>query len=359
MVVVSLVTVGSPDQMTGGYLYHRRLAEAAPSHAAKIVFASFPAGPFLASARRAGDVVAQTRGSGADVIVVDSIAAGLLAPWLWAHRLEVPMVGMLHQPPGGIDHGRVLTRLGAALDRSTYRKARRLLTASKALADELESTGVPPAVLRVVPPGRDVAAVRPGSIGDLRAGRRVAFLCVANWIERKGILSLLDAFAALPLEAGTLHLIGDRHREPSYAARVMARLAQPDLAGRVVVHGPVTKEEVAAFYAAADVFVLPSWKEPYGTVYGEAMEAGLPVVGWRAGTLMHLAEDGREGVLVSPGDVAGLSAAMRELAFDDASRTRLGSAARTRAQSLPTWDDTARLFFSNLREVLDERGSVC
>jgi glycosyltransferase involved in cell wall biosynthesis len=74
---------------------------------------------------------------------------------------------------------------------------------------------------------------------------------------------------------------------------------------------------------------------------------------------MHLAEDGREGVLVSPGDVAGLSAAMRELAFDDASRTRLGSAARTRAQSLPTWDDTARLFFSNLREVLDERGSVC
>ncbi len=359
MVVVSLVTLGSPDQMTGGYLYHRRLADAAHNYAAEMDFASFPAGRFLASARRAGDVMARARSGTPDVIVIDSIAAGLLAPWLRAHRLEVPMVGMLHQPPGGIDHGRVMTRLFAALDRSTYRKTRRLLTASQALAVELESLGFPPAMLRVVPPGRDVAAAPQGSPGNLRGDGRVAFLCVGNWVARKGILPLLDAFARLPRQAGILHLVGDQDREPSYAARVTARLGAADLAGRVVVHGPVTKETVAAFYAAADVFVLPSWKEPYGTVYGEAMEAGLPVVGWRAGNLVHLAEDGREGILVSPGDVAGLSAAMRELAFDDAYRSRLGSGARRRAQQLPTWDDTARLFFSHLREVLDERDSVC
>jgi glycosyltransferase involved in cell wall biosynthesis len=159
----------------------------------------------------------------------------------------------------------------------------------------------------------------------------------------------------LPREAGILHLIGDQNREPSYANRVRARLEEPDLAGRVIVHGPVSREKVAAFYASADVFVLPSWKEPYGTVYGEAMAAGLPVVGWRMGNLVNLAEDGREGVLVSPGDVSGLAAAMHTLALDDAYRARLGSRARQRAQSFPTWDDSARLFFSNLREVLDER----
>jgi glycosyltransferase involved in cell wall biosynthesis len=261
---------------------------------------------------------------------------------------------MLHQPPGGIDHGRAITRIRAVLDRSTYRRARRLLTASEALADELESTGFPRTLLRVIPPGRDVAPFDEGSIGDLRGDRHVAFLCVGNWIARKGILLLLDAFARLPWEAGILHLVGDQGRDPAYAARVMARLERPDLAGRVVTHGPVTKEAVAAFYAAADVFVLPSWKEPYGTVYGEAMASGLPVVGWRAGNLVNLADDGREGVLVPPGDVGALAAALQQLALDDAYRVRLGTAACRRAKSFPTWDDTARLFFSNLREVLDE-----
>jgi glycosyltransferase involved in cell wall biosynthesis len=126
----------------------------------------------------------------------------------------------------------------------------------------------------------------------------------------------------------------------------------------VIAHGPVTKERVAAFYAGADVFVLPSWKEPYGTVYGEAMAAGLPVVGWRAGNLVNLAEDGRQGALVVPGDVEALASALRGLALDDAYRHRLASSAFQRAQSLPTWEDTARLFFSNLEEVLEEDDSV-
>ena len=40
MLVVSLVTLGSPEQLTGGYLYHRRMAEAAPDHDARVKFVS-------------------------------------------------------------------------------------------------------------------------------------------------------------------------------------------------------------------------------------------------------------------------------------------------------------------------------
>ncbi len=357
MVAVSLVTLGSPDQVTGGYLYHRRLADVAPSHGAEIRFVSFPDRSFLACARRAGEVIARARSRGAELIVVDSIVASLLAPWLGTHHLDLPMVAILHQPPGGIDHSPLVTRVRAALDRSTYRRARRLVTASQALSDELESSGVPRDRLRVVPPGRDVALVAEGATPDLRAQRHVAFLCVGNWVVRKGILPLLEAYARLPPEAGILHLVGDQDKDRSYAARIMARLGEADLSGRVVAHGPLTKERVAAFYAAADVFVLPSWKEPYGTVYGEAMAAGLPVVGWRAGNLVNLAEDGRQGALVAPGDVEGLASAMRRLALDDAYRLRVASSARRRGQSLPTWEDTARLFFSALSEVANEGGS--
>jgi glycosyltransferase involved in cell wall biosynthesis len=84
------------------------------------------------------------------------------------------------------------------------------------------------------------------------------------------------------------------------------------------------------------------------------MASGLPIVGWRAGNLVNLAQDGQEGILVPPGDVAGLTEALRRLALDDAYRVRLGSSAHRRAQAFPTWDDTARLFFSNLKDVLDE-----
>jgi glycosyltransferase involved in cell wall biosynthesis len=175
-------------------------------------------------------------------------------------------------------------------------------------------------------------------------------------VERKGLHSLLDAFARLPAGAGTLHLAGDDRADPRYAARLRARLARPDLAGRVVVHGPLPREDVAALYAAADAFVLPSVKEPYGTVYGEAMAAGLPVVGWRAGNLPYLAEHEREGLLVAPGDLDGLARALARLADDPALRRRLGEAARERALTWPTWRESAARFFGALRDVAVGRG---
>ena len=49
------------------------------------------------------------------------------------------------------------------------------------------------------------------------------------------------------------------------------------------------------------------YKEPYGTVYGEAMAGGLPVVSWRAGTWPHLTEHEREALIVELGDITGLS----------------------------------------------------
>ena len=290
--------------------------------------------------------------SGADVLVLDSIAAAFVGPWLIRREPPRPMVAMLHQPPGGIDHGPLRTFVQAILDRQAYRRARRLLVASDSLAEELILSGARPERVVVVPPGRDVAPSAGPPPGDLRQGRQAAFLCVGNWVERKGILDLLKALSILDDGSATLHLVGDTQTEPAYARRVHARLAHSDLKTRVVVHGPISVGAVAALYAAADAFVLPSVKEPYGTVYGEAMACGLPVVGWRAGNLPYLAEDEREGLLVRPGDLKALSAALQRLAADADLRARLGRAAKIRALARPTWDQVAALFFDRLREVV-------
>jgi glycosyltransferase involved in cell wall biosynthesis len=347
VLTVSLVTLGDPGRLTGGYRYHRRMAELAPSCGARVEFVSFPEWPFPLPAL-AGPAV--RRRAGADVVVLDSIAAAFLAPWP-PRRPRTATVGSLHQPPGGVDHGPLRRRLQAPLDRRAWRRASLLIVASRSLGDELAAQGCPPARIRVVPPGRDLPAAAGTAPADLRRGRRAGLLCVANWLPNKGILELLEAVARLPGGSATLHLAGDDRAEPRYGARVRARLARPDLAGRVVVHGPLPAAEVAALYRDADVFVLPSLREAYGTAWGEAMAAGLPVVGWRAGNLPHLVTDGREGLLAAPGDLSGLSRALGRLADDERLRRDLAAAAARRAAARPTWARSAELFFGALREA--------
>jgi glycosyltransferase involved in cell wall biosynthesis len=353
--VLSLITLGDPRRLSGGYLYHLRMAEAAPAHNAQIRFLSFPEWPFPLAALRGPAMLRRAEESGASAVLLDSIAAAFAGPALVMRRLSVPLIGVLHQPPGGIDHPAVRALAQTPLDRLALRRADVLLAASDHLAEQLVAEGLAESRIRVVPPGRDVAAPPAGAMEDLRHGRRAAFLSVANWLPRKGILELLEAFARLPADAGTLHLAGDESAHARYAARVRSRLADADLIGRVVRHGPLGATDVAALYAAVDVFVLPASREPYGTVWGEAMAFGVPVVGWRAGNLPHLAQDGREGLLVEPGDVDALAQALMRLALDGDLRTRLGLAAKRRAFERPTWDAAAELFFSAIREVVERR----
>jgi glycosyltransferase involved in cell wall biosynthesis len=340
--LAALVTLGDPATLTGGYLFHRRLAERAPAHAARLEFVSFPERPFPLAVLDGPRVIRALDRLAPDVVVLDSIAAAFMA----FVSPRQPMLGMLHQPPGGIDYGPLRTFVQAALDRRAYRHLRRMLVASESLAQAFRREHV-----HVVPPGRDVAVEVGPSPGDVRRGRRASFLCVGNWVERKGILSLLEAFARLAEREATLHLVGNTTAQPAYARRVRARLTRPDMRDRAIVHGPLSVAQVAALYTACDAFVLPSLKEPYGTVYGEAMAFGLPVVGWRAGNLPYLAAHEREALLVEPGDLPGLTGAMRRLAEDEDLRVRLGAAAKQRALERPTWDQVAAMFFNHLRDV--------
>jgi glycosyltransferase involved in cell wall biosynthesis len=350
--VLPLITLGDPRRLSGGYLYHLRMADAAPAHGARIIFLSFPEWWFPLAALRGTALLRRSEELSASAILVDSIAAALAAPAVATRRHRLPVIAVLHQPPGGIDHGIVRARAQAPLDRLALRRADVLIAASDHLAEQLLEAGFARSRIRVVPPGRDVAPPPKGPVEDLRHGRRAAFLTVANWLPRKGILELLEAFARLPVDSATLHLAGDESADARYAACVRSRLTEADLRGRVVAHGSLSRANVAGLYRAADAFVLPAAREPYGTVWGEAMAFGLPVVGWRAGNLPYLAEDEREGLLLEPGDVKALSRALLRLALDRDVRARLGAAAKRRALARPTWEASAARFFAAIRECL-------
>jgi glycosyltransferase involved in cell wall biosynthesis len=342
VLTVALITRGSPTQITGGHLYQHHLAMQAAAHDATIHFVQ---------ARGARNPFA----SHSDIVVVDSITAWSVAPWATLHPPPVPLVAIVHQRPGG-PRSRWAHRVQAALDRTLYRQCDLLITPSSSLADRLVSDHRQTAArITVIEPGSDLSDASETTF-DLRMGRRTAFLSVSNWLPDKGVLELLDAVAAAPHDHVTLHLVGRKDVDPDYTRRVRARLRHGDLRDRVVVHGALAQHDVAALHAGADVFALPSYAETYGMSVAEALRAGLPVIAWRAGNVPSLVEHGCDGLLVEPGDVRGLTAAVRRLAADERLRSQMSQTARERAAGRPTWADTAATFFSTLHRLANRHG---
>ena len=221
MLRVCLLTRGSPSAVTGGHLYQRRMAEAAGRHDATVEFAQASLWTRLPA--------------DADVIAVDSIAVWRLAGAVLRRRHRPPLVAVVHQRPGGVGSGPIRRWVQGGLDRSVYRRCAAVIVAGRAVADELVTVhGLHPSRVCLVEPGCDLPPAQQGR--DLRQGRRIALVCVANWSRHKGVLELLDAVAALPAGHVTVHLVGRDDVDPRYTTRVRARLGgvRPGWAG----HGP-------------------------------------------------------------------------------------------------------------------------
>jgi glycosyltransferase involved in cell wall biosynthesis len=168
--------------------------------------------------------------------------------------------------------------------------------------------------------------------GALEAGRgagRPAWLPEGEYIlyvgalsEDKGVPALLRAYARLEA-APPLVLIGTAH--PSVAA-----ITRP----YVIVRHDVPHAEVMSAWLGATIGSVPSiWPDPCPTTAIEAAASGTPLVASRIGGLPDIVADGKTGLLVAPGDEAGLATALARLLADDALRAAMGTAARARSAS--------------------------
>jgi glycosyltransferase involved in cell wall biosynthesis len=327
-----LVTRGDPEALTGGSLYHRRIAARSRPLGVEVDIRPLAAGEDPREATR-----------GADVVVIDSIVASTVRP----DTLGRPIVASVHQRPGGLT-GHLARRAARwALDRRCYRRANVVVVPSAFLASELTRAGVAASRIRIVTPGCStsvVASRHPRS--PARTG--VAFASVANLSAHKRPFDLLDAFARLADLDASLAIVG-RATDARLAERLRRRLARPDLAGRVRWLGPLPPAAVADVLASADVFALPALHEGYGMALAEAMRTGLPAIVARSGNLPYLVRDGVDGIVVRARDTGALAAAMRRLAREAPIRRAMGNAARLRAEGFPSWDEAAERFCAALR----------
>ena len=222
-------------------------------------------------------------------------AAGLAA----ATASRAPLVVMAHGTD--VENAR-RSRVLAAATRMVTTGAAALIANSGWLADRLGPVRAP---VHVADCGVDLELFAPRAAAAARAQvgwgeDGPAFLAVGSLIERKGVLELAEAFERLG--RGSLAFVGDGPLRERLAGRRGIRLV-----------GRVPHADVPAWVAACDVLCQPSWMEPFGQAALEAMAMQRSVVATTAGGPPEFVTP-QAGVLVEPGDVAALAAALERAA---------------------------------------------
>ena len=200
-----------------------------------------------------------------------------------------------------------LAMLHTMIQLKYYRAVDLLIPTTRDQEAYLRDKGVPPGRIERIPHFRSLEPAAEARVPQPAGG---VVKSLGRFVPKKGFDVLLRA-AAQAAGAGasfTLEIAGDG---PERAA-LQALAGRLGIADRVVLRGWV--DDVAAFLADADLFVLPSRIEPFGLVVLEAMACGVPIVATRvSGPLETLDES--TALLVPPDDPAAMAAAMGS-AFD-------------------------------------------
>lgn len=332
---IVFVVPGSLGQLTGGYLFDKRVIEGLRAAGRAVDVRELPGVFFPAAdeaALAAGDALLEAL-SEQDVAVIDGLALPAFAHGLTpAMAVRRRLVGFVHhtlaRETGLADAARDAL---AGLEGRLLARLKGILCPSAGTAWAVEEYGVARERIAIVPPGTDKPAglpMRRPHSGPLR------LLAVGTISPRKGHLVLIEALAEVADRPWELSCIGSLTRDPATLAALQKAIARHGFKERVELMGERPPERLAEAYAAADVFVLPSYHEGYGMAFAEALAYGLPVVATSAVADTVPAE---ASLLVPPGDVAALASALRLLLDNAQLRARLAAGAAKAGAALPDW----------------------
>lgn len=219
-----------------------------------------------------------------------------------------------------------------------------------------------------LPYGADAKAfqVQPHAAQRLRAqlalpNDATLILAVGRLVRKKGFEFLVRAMPQILQRAPNARLVvvgyGDLRQELEAHARALG------LNGQVIFAGRVPRQEIPAYFAAADIVSVPSVRDDAGNVDGlpnvalEAMAAGKAIVASAIAGFPDVIDDGENGLLVPEKDSAALAAAIARLARDARLRETLGTRAREKIRAQLNWDTVARRFIAGYARVIQQTGS--
>jgi len=222
--------------------------------------------------------------------------------------------------------------------------------------------GIPESKIRIVSGGVDTKKFRPlvdqntncNFIRNLHERGSPIILSAGHINPLKGFRFLIKAFKFLKRKYHrSLCVIagGGYLSEILRLRRLAYKLGVHD---SLIVLGHVNYEKMPYVYSISDVVVLPSLCEGTPLVLLEAMACGKPVVATRVGGIPEIVEHGKDGILVRPKDVKGLSKAILTLLEDPGLCEEMGRKARERVVKEFDWDVKADKVLKIYREVLQD-----
>ena len=219
-----------------------------------------------------------------------------------------------------------------------YRLPARVVALSHGVRDGLVGLGVPREKVVVIHNPVIIGGNRDAQATSKFPSRFI--LGVGRLVRQKGFDLLVNAFGEIGERNIDLVILGEGE-ERSAISSLAHRLGVAD---RVHMPGRVT--DVAAWYRAAQCFVLSSRYEGWGNVVVEAMANECPVVSFDCPFgPSEIVEDGKNGVLVPEGDVKGLSVAIERVLSDRSMQTRLKVEGKRRAAAFRV-ERVARLWWT-------------
>jgi glycosyltransferase involved in cell wall biosynthesis len=262
---------------------------------------------------------------------------GLVGTWL-SGLSGVPLVTTLHGTDVRLARGTAMAR---PLFRHVLQQSRAVTTVSRWLARETETivSGIRASVAPM-PVATDLF-----SPGGERDTNRLLF--VGRLTAQKGIERLIEALAQMR-NAPSLDVVGDG----PLAATLRTRVGELGLGDRVRWLGSLAQPKLVDLYRRATALVVPSTDEGLGLVAVEAQLCETPVVAYESGGLTDTVQHDRTGVLVPPGDVKALAAALDGLLDRPERGAELGRAGRIVALAGFAPESAARRYAGIYRSVV-------
>jgi glycosyltransferase involved in cell wall biosynthesis len=293
----------------------------------------------------------------ADLGAVHAIAfpyAAIIQPALrLARRAGVPFVvtPFLHLGDPDNPHDPIRRAYTAPHLRRFLRAADRVVVQTPTEAAAVRRIGTPAGRIALQGLGVDPDEVTGGDRVRTRAkwgvqADEVVLGHLANLSPEKGTIDLLVAADQARKAGSPVRVVLAGPRMPSFD-QFWKRRGPADW---VTLLGPIDDAGKRDFFAAIDVFALPSRSDSFGLVFLEAWANGLPVIGYRAGGVADVIRHEQDGLLVRCGDVSGLTAAIQRMAADEAARAAWGGAGRERIGREFRWEDKLRVAERSLTE---------
>lgn len=253
---------------------------------------------------------------------------------------------------------RALMRAYAVLDRLVLRAFDCVTTPSREVEKILNRSGIKPAKLSYIGNGVDIARYQnapPTLRVELGCGTRPVIGFVGRMVPGKGGETLLNAAASVLSEFphALFAFVGEGPLRTAWQAHAEGL----GIGRQVVFTGE--RSDMPGIYSSLDMLVLPSFDEAMPMCVLEAQASATPVVATRVGSVPDVIVDGATGLLLEPGDAAGLSKSILRLLGDSKLKSELGRNGRARVSQAFSSNGMAQEYLGLYQKILGEAVVEC